>query len=66
MLWITMVHNSTWNTINSLLLLLLFRSELDYASVVWNSITSTDAKKLERIQLEFHVLCFKLFFLQVN
>jgi hypothetical protein len=34
--------------------------------VVWNSITSTDAKKLERIQQKFAALCLKRFFPQVD
>jgi hypothetical protein len=33
-------------------------SKLEYASVVWNSITTTDANKLERIQQKFAALCY--------
>jgi hypothetical protein len=40
----------------------LVRSRLEYASVVWNSITSTDANKLERIQQKFSSVCFYFFF----
>jgi hypothetical protein len=36
----------------------LVRSRLEYASVVWNSITSTGANKLERIKQEFASGCF--------
>jgi hypothetical protein len=43
----------------------LVRSKLDYASVVWNSITSTDASKLERIQQRFAALRFYRFFPQI-
>jgi hypothetical protein len=34
--------------------------------VVWNSITSAAANKLERIQKNFMALCFKRYFPQVN
>jgi hypothetical protein len=44
----------------------LVRAKVEYASVVWNSITSTDANKLERIQRKFTVICFKRFFPQVK
>jgi hypothetical protein len=44
----------------------LIKSELEYASVVWNSITSTDANKLERIQQMFVALCFNSFFPQFH
>jgi hypothetical protein len=37
----------------------LVRSKIECASVVWNSITSTDANKLEHIQQRFAALCFK-------
>jgi hypothetical protein len=36
----------------------LDRSKLEHASVVWNSITSTDANKLERIQQKFAFVGF--------
>jgi hypothetical protein len=42
------------------------RSKLEYGSAVWNSITTTDANKLERIQQRFSALCFNRFFPQVN
>jgi hypothetical protein len=41
----------------------LVRSQLEYASVVWNSITATDSKMLERIQQKFASVCFCRFFL---
>jgi hypothetical protein len=39
----------------------LVRPKLEYASVVWNSIISTDANKLERIQQKFASVCFYRF-----
>jgi hypothetical protein len=44
----------------------LVRSKMEYASVVWNSITSTDANKLGRIQQKFAALCSNRFFAQVH
>jgi hypothetical protein len=44
----------------------LIRSTDEYASVVWNSITSTDANKLERIQQKFAALHFNCFFTHVH
>jgi hypothetical protein len=44
----------------------LVGSKLEYASVVWISITSAKANKLERIQQRFAVLCFNIFSLEVH
>jgi hypothetical protein len=44
----------------------LIRSKFENASVVWNSITSTDANKLECIQQRFVAVCFNRFFPQVH
>jgi hypothetical protein len=44
----------------------LVRSELEYASVVWNSITTTDANKLERFQQKFAALCYNRFLPHVH
>jgi hypothetical protein len=44
----------------------LARSKLEYASVVWNSVTSTDASNLERIQHRFAAFSFYRFFPQVR
>jgi hypothetical protein len=46
----------------------LVRSRLEYASVVWNSVTSTGANRLECIQQKFTSVCiyrFSLMFLIV-
>jgi hypothetical protein len=40
--------------------------ELNWIELLWNSITSTDASKLERIQQRFAALCFYRFFAQVR
>jgi hypothetical protein len=46
--------------------LTLLRSELEYASVAWNSLTSTDASKLERVQRKFLSSCYKLFCFHIH
>jgi hypothetical protein len=44
----------------------LVRPKVEYASVVWNSVTSTDANNLERIQRKFMAICFRRFFHKVD
>jgi hypothetical protein len=46
-------------TLDSLLILYfnLVRPKLKYSSIVWSSITSTDAKMLERVQRKLVALC---------
>jgi hypothetical protein len=39
----------------------LVRSKLEYASVAWNSVTTTDSNKLERIQRTFAAVYNKRF-----
>jgi hypothetical protein len=44
----------------------LLRSKLEYASVIWNSIMTTDANKLERIHQKFAALCYNHFLAHVS
>jgi hypothetical protein len=45
-----------------MLYLALVRYELAYAAILWSSITSTDARKLEHVHRKFVVLCHNRFF----
>jgi hypothetical protein len=49
----------SFSSLQSLLMLCytVVRPKLEYVSVAWNSITSTDASELERIQRKFAFLC---------
>jgi hypothetical protein len=56
----------SFSTLDSLLILYLtpVRPKLECASSVWNSMTSTDARKLECVQRKFAALCHYRFFNQ--
>jgi hypothetical protein len=49
-----------------MLYLTLVRSRLEYASIAWNTLISTDASKLECIQKKYLALCYNCFFSQVH
>jgi hypothetical protein len=44
----------------------LVRSELEYASVAWNSVTFTDSNKLERVRKHLQPFATKDFFQDVQ
>jgi len=56
--------NFSFSSLYSFLTLccMLVRPKLEYACVVWNSIISSDASKLEHIQQKFVSLCHHRFF----
>jgi hypothetical protein len=58
----------SFSTLDSLLILYLtlVRPRLEHASTVWKSITSTNAKQLERILRNFVALCQNRFFTHDN
>jgi hypothetical protein len=58
----------SFSTVDSLLMLYIaiIRSKLEYAAVVWNSISNTDSIKLECIQRKFAALCHNRFFQDVD
>jgi hypothetical protein len=47
-----------------MLYIALVRSQLEYACVVWNSITNTDSNKFEHLERTFAAPCHNRFFFQ--